>query len=169
MLHFGGFFEVLELSAEMSMYTLVRGEHSKSQQSQNSLLWVRLKVEELGHLRVDENKSFLSYSRRHTAPRSITHTLLLVHSSFQHGPVDGQLSVASPIVGWQDQEQEGCSKHLSPMSHRPFNSRHCVKTFSITQSTVKCIERQQASIRLVMLLSVADLNASHITLGNTYQ
>ena len=99
MLHFGGFFEVLELSAEMSMYTLVRGEHSKSQQSQNSLLWVRLKVEELGHLRVDENKSFLSYSRRHTAPRSITHTLLLVHSSFQHGPVDGQLSVASPIVG----------------------------------------------------------------------
>ena len=30
-------------------------------------------------IKADENKSFLSYSRRHTAPRSITPALLLVH------------------------------------------------------------------------------------------
>ena len=50
---------------------------------------IQLMVDEVEeNIEVDENKSFLSYSRRHTASRSITPTLVVVHFSLEHGPLD---------------------------------------------------------------------------------
>ena len=53
---------------------------------------IQLMVDEVEeNIEGDENKSFLSYSRRHAASSSITRTLLLVRS-VHHGPSYGQLS-----------------------------------------------------------------------------